>query len=186
MVHRWNSVGFNYRNEPIVKECEILGQAGVPYITVNQTMGKVTMEDAAGAQTKGRCGANWWLEHGRKLLQKETLRNRDFHAHFGVSPFIVDIVWGSLCERGGLPKGLQHQHLLWALCWLKVYATDSVMLSILNLKSEKTFKKYRDMAMEALYELENVSRRQSFSSKICKLRCRYLTNPPRILITSTD
>ena len=88
-----------------------------------------------------------------KVLQKDRMRSRDFQAHFGVSPFIVSIVWSSLCDRGGLPKGMLHQHLLWALCWLKVYA----MLSILNLKSEKTFKKYRDKALDALYELENVS-----------------------------
>ena len=104
------------------------------------------------------CTAEWWLELAGKILNKESMRNRDFQAHFGVSPFIVSVVWYSLCRRGGLPKGLLHKHLLWALCWLKVYATDSVMLSILNLKSEKTFKKYRDMAMDALYELENVSR----------------------------
>ena len=106
---------------------------------------------------KGLCPASWWLEIGGKLLHRESLRNRDFNSHFGVSPFVASVAWEKLCERGNLPIGLQHQHLLWALCWLKIYATDSVMLSILNLKSEKTFKKYRDKALNALYELENVS-----------------------------
>ena len=111
-------------------------------------------------QPASHCSATWWLEYARKVLQRDCLRNRDFIAHFGVSPFIASVVWCELCERGGVPAAMQHKHLLWALCWLKVYATDTVMLSILNLKSEKTFKKYRDMALEDLYKLENVSQQR--------------------------
>ena len=43
------------------------------------------------------CTAEWWLELAGKILNKKSMRNRDFQAHFGVSPFIVSVVWYSLC-----------------------------------------------------------------------------------------
>jgi hypothetical protein len=93
------------------------------------------------------------------MLMRHSFNSRDFLAHFGVSAYICSVAWGLMREGGLLTHGEQCCHLLWALCWLKVYATDTVMLSILNLNSIKTYTKWRDMVLDDLYNLDLVRRR---------------------------
>lgn len=60
-----------------------------------------------------------------------------FRAHFGTSPGVCALCW-SLIELK-LPRNYLYTHLLWALLFLKVYATESV-LSSKCCCDEKTFR----------------------------------------------
>jgi hypothetical protein len=100
--------------------------------------------------------AERFLCTAKTVLKRDRLGVRDFKAHFGVSPNVAAITWRKLRESGDLVVQCKAWHLLWALCWLKVYASDTVMLSILNLKSEKTYTKWRDYVLDRIYDLEVV------------------------------
>jgi len=67
------------------------------------------------------------------------VERRRFRAIFGVSPLVCSIVWnkldGSVCRRAR-PK-----HLLWALLFLKVYASEHNNRVLVN-ADEKSFRKW--------------------------------------------
>ena len=84
----------------------------------------------------------------------EATRSRQFRAHFGVSPLVRSIVWSMVLES--LPHGAQPIHLLWALLFLKVYATEHVRKSMTG-ANEKTFRKWSWAILEATANLGVVS-----------------------------
>jgi hypothetical protein len=59
----------------------------------------------------------------------ESRRFRDF---FGTSSAITMILWNLLDEHGLLPHKGKIKHLLWALYFMKVYATESATCSVLG------------------------------------------------------
>jgi hypothetical protein len=63
---------------------------------------------------------------------------RDFWALFGISATICSFVW-NLCH---FPRGTKPKHHLWALLFLKVYGTESALISIVGGPTQKTFKKW--------------------------------------------
>ena len=75
---------------------------------------------------------------------------RRFMAMFGVSPFIVCLLWNLLDPRShhAFPSNVALKHLLWALCFLKTYTTDKVLQLLLREPSgdggpnEKTLRKW--------------------------------------------
>ena len=59
----------------------------------------------------------------------ESRRFRDF---FGTSSAVAMILWNLLAEHGLLPHNGKIKHLLWALYFMKVYATESATCSVLG------------------------------------------------------
>jgi len=82
-----------------------------------------------------------------------------FKAHFGVSIFVVHVVWERLLVEDLLPTrhgGARPIHLLWALLFLKVYSTENV-LSTMAQTTRKTFREWVWAMLEALSNMDVVS-----------------------------
>ena len=86
---------------------------------------------------------------GSRLLQ-----NRQFISFFGVSSNVCEKLWTLLLPKA--PEELLPIHLLYGLLMLKTYATESVCCSIAGV-SEKTFRKWAWITIEALSNLKVVS-----------------------------
>lgn len=66
-------------------------------------------------------------------------RNRDFTSLFGVSANVCSVVW-NICN---FPSGTKPIHLLWAFLFLKVYATEPILIAIVGSgPNRKTFRKW--------------------------------------------
>jgi hypothetical protein len=77
---------------------------------------------------------------------------RQFRSHFGTSPGTCAICWNYIEHI--LPKKMVYTHLLWALLFLKVYATESVLAS----KCDCDVKTYREkvwIVVRAIYSVRN-------------------------------
>ena len=64
--------------------------------------------------------------------------DRDFRGLFGISANVCSVAW-NLCD---FPSGTKPKHLLWALLFLKVYGTETVLISIVGGPTRKTFRKW--------------------------------------------
>ena len=67
---------------------------------------------------------------------KETDKRR-FRASYGVSPEVCTQVWQMIYHS--LPMLLTFDHLLWALLFMKIYATESVLAGSVGV-DEKTYR----------------------------------------------
>ena len=45
----------------------------------------------------------------------------DFHAHFGCSPDVCEVLWRLLEPRENVDPGAEPEHLLWMLGFMKIY-----------------------------------------------------------------
>ena len=61
---------------------------------------------------------------------------RRFKANYGVSPLVCAQVWMLICHC--LPAYCKIDHLLWALLFMKIYSTESVLVGIAQV-DKKTF-----------------------------------------------
>jgi hypothetical protein len=79
------------------------------------------------------------MKHGQN--NSAIIGNRRYRGLFGTSPTICSIIWRILTERNAHPIGGRPVHLLYALLFLKTYATAEIFRSITD-KDEKTFRKW--------------------------------------------
>ena len=79
---------------------------------------------------------------------------RRFRSFFGTSPHVCAILWGQL--QSNIPEQGRPEHMLWALLLLKVYGTEDVVSSIVQV-SRKTFRKWSWKFISAISYLANVS-----------------------------
>lgn len=93
--------------------------------------------------------------HSSKLNRgsRETTLNR-FRALFGVTPLTCAIIWNRL--RTVIPEGGSPNHLLWALLFMKIYATEHVNRSLTG-ADEKTLRKWIWTFVELISNLSVVS-----------------------------
>ena len=84
---------------------------------------------------------------------------RSFAANFGVSSDVCAVAWETLYTKGNISASAHPKHLLWALHFLKTYATENASRAILK-ADECTIRKWRWHFVELLAELKTVSRRQ--------------------------
>lgn len=92
---------------------------------------------------------------------------RRFVALFGVSSSSATILWNRLgnCPiNGGAPK-----HLLWALMFVKIYATENVNATLLK-TDEKTFRKWTWVFLKMLSDIKVVSNLNIFYFKFLYVR----------------
>jgi hypothetical protein len=69
---------------------------------------------------------------------KTTPEARDFVAHFGVTPEVINDIWHA---GDFVDEQLEPKHLLWACLLLRVYASESVLAGMVGV-TRKTFRKY--------------------------------------------
>ena len=75
---------------------------------------------------------------------------RRFLSHYGVSPQIVSILWDSILLN--LPPKCCSIHLLWCLLFLKVYASEAILSSIVG-TNEKKYREHVWPVMRAIAAL---------------------------------
>lgn len=104
------------------------------------------------------------MHHASKMLKRASelsaaVAGRRFRALIGVSPAVCATVWSML--RASLPPKASPAHLLWALLFLKVYATEHTS-SIIAGADEKTFRKWSWAFAQLISNLRVVSRLNFF------------------------
>jgi hypothetical protein len=87
-------------------------------------------------------------------LSRRTAERR-FKSAFGVSSYVCHALWNMLVDQS-LPKSATPIHLLWTLCFMKLYTAESVLASLCGC-DEKTLRKWVWTMVEQLAKLELVS-----------------------------
>jgi hypothetical protein len=82
--------------------------------------------------------------------------SRIFKASFGISPYICAGIWNAFVDTQSLPQGAEPKHMLWALLFLKVYASENVLCTICAC-DEKTFRKWVWMMLDEMAKFDVVS-----------------------------
>lgn len=84
---------------------------------------------------------NLFFDLGKKIIKHESRSGlvglRRFKSFFGVSPTICGTAWRLIQDN--LPNNYEKIHLLWALMFLKNYATETINHALANC-DEKTFR----------------------------------------------
>ena len=88
---------------------------------------------------------------GRNAVAMATAERR-FQAFYGTYPFIAAILWYELAVAHPWTQrqnGCQPEHLLWALLFLKTYATENLLSAVIG-TDEKTYRKWVWFILEGL------------------------------------
>lgn len=112
----------------------------------------------------GSIKPNVFLFYGMKIAcvsqDKRTFTNqRDkekcFIEMFGISADVVCDVWTRiiLLRKEHIPKGAEPKHLLWALLFMKVYATERILCSLAGGVDKDTFRKWRNIFIDEIARL---------------------------------
>ena len=95
---------------------------------------------------------------GNTIAQRKSGRfsasDRMFCSLFGCTAKVCSSLWNQL--NGVHPENSRYEYLMYALLFLKVYATEHVNSALTGV-SEKTFRKWSWKYVELLSGLENVS-----------------------------
>jgi len=113
------------------------------------------MEDEIDQEVFRRIGNEITGRRQREGLAKCTEKRR-FHAFFGTTPFICSLLWALIQPRTCMPRGYEPKHLMWALLFLKVYATEPVHRRLAGCPDEKTFRKWAWYFIHGIARLENI------------------------------
>ena len=93
---------------------------------------------------------------GRKPPGSEKIWNRRVVANFGAPVVVIAKLWELITNNlEKRPSGMKYDHLLWTMHKLKVYSSESVMVSIVNSPDEKTFRKWTDFFIQELFNLKD-------------------------------
>ena len=98
------------------------------------------------------CYADEFLEFGDSIINRahsgkgsRGISNIRYLRHFGIDQFLTAEVWDTIFVKRSTKISttlrIQPYHLLWALLFLKIYATESVLATMTG-SDEKTFRKY--------------------------------------------
>ena len=114
-------------------------------------------------------------EHIRGLERpsnESIVTRRRMKSFFGVSEVVIAQLWQLLLTSVVLPDALKEIHLLWTLCFLKVYASESVLAGIWRC-DEKTLRKWVWTLIPLISEINLVSTH----SKLSIVASFFLTSP---------
>jgi hypothetical protein len=93
--------------------------------------------------------------NGHKRGINET-EDRRFRELFGCGPLVALALWVRIVENElAPPKGII-RHMLWALLFLKTYATETILCQMVGVKDKKTFRKWSWKFVEAISMLEPI------------------------------
>ena len=98
------------------------------------------------------------IRRGRKTYRSDetfsTITSRRyFLSYFGTTPWVCSFLWAMLKPFETMPRGVKPCHLLWALMFMKVYATETVHAGIARC-DEKTFRKWSWLFVKGISQLE--------------------------------
>lgn len=94
--------------------------------------------------------------HGRpKADMKKTVFDKKFRSFFGVTAFMMDIIWSKL-EKDRLLFGAGPKHLLWTFMFLKIYVPQIVLAHIAQC-DRKTFSFWTRKLVHSMAKLDVVS-----------------------------
>lgn len=120
----------------------------------------IVVQAASAMETEGDdfVSAQHFVVLGAQLLQRAPSLSavddhRRFRALFGASPRVCFLLWSLLC--GLCPPQGKPVHMLWALMFLKVYATEHVHAALAGV-DEKTFRKWQWKFVKLLASLKLV------------------------------
>jgi hypothetical protein len=88
--------------------------------------------------------------------KKKTTLNRKFRRFFGLSPRVTARVWNTLIVQEKVPEGGRVVHLLWTLCFLKLYDSETVLSTIFGV-CEKTYRKWVWKFLKRIHTIKLVS-----------------------------
>jgi hypothetical protein len=98
-------------------------------------------------------------ELGREIMNVRAHRQRSrdredrrFKAFFGVKPARAYETWSLLIGHRCLPPNAKPEYLLWALLFLKIYATEAVLSGLIG-HDENTIRKWVWWLVKALAKL---------------------------------
>lgn len=111
--------------------------------------------------------ADIFLTCGCHMMRKapglsQVIEKRRFNALFGASPEVCQHLWSRI--GSDIPPGASPKHLLWALMFLKIYASEHVH-RLISGADEKTFRKWTWEFVNLIANLPVVSN-HTFSSAI--------------------
>jgi hypothetical protein len=101
-----------------------------------------------------------FLALAQTITKKSPIKARQkalhrFVAVFGSKPSLVSVLW-TLLEAKTLPRGFRPIHLLWTLCFVKLYSSQATLSSLCGC-DEKTFRKWVWLGLETISDLELAS-----------------------------
>ena len=109
---------------------------------------------------QGRMGPAIFLELGLEMASRSHQRARSeegklrhFLDHFGTAPEIASSLWTRINILSVLPRNVRAEHLLWALLWMKVYGTESVLTGIAGGVDKDTFRKWAFIFVDEIAKL---------------------------------
>ena len=97
------------------------------------------------------------MRRRKKEGASNVIFERRFRSFFGTSPHVCVQLWDLLNpfeEMAPDNPGLQVEHLLWALLFLKLYAEESVHCGLVGGVDKKTFRKWSWLFIEYISFLE--------------------------------
>jgi len=74
-----------------------------------------------------------------------------FRSYYGCSPGVCSVLWDRICAL--CPRGYSFKHLLWALMFLKVYGTESVLVGKIGV-DEDTYRDHMWPVVRAIASLK--------------------------------
>jgi hypothetical protein len=92
---------------------------------------------------------------GITRYRKKTCFNHKFRAFFGFGPKVTARIWNTLTAQELVPEGGRVVHLLWTLCFLKLYDTEAVLSTIFDV-CEKTYRKWVWKFLKKIYLIDLV------------------------------
>ena len=93
---------------------------------------------------------------GAEDLTREATIKRHWRANFGASPVVCSNMWELIdpTNNANLPSNAQVQHLLWALCLLKLYKAEEAYRKMTNGVDATTFRKWSWLFVDEIAFLE--------------------------------
>ena len=89
----------------------------------------------------------------RRPAVSRSTSHRRFVSLFGISSRIVSALWRLLERQATLPRGFTPAHLLWTLCFVKVYATEAITAALFGC-DEKTLRKWIWIGLKQLADID--------------------------------
>jgi len=96
-----------------------------------------------------------FVRYGKQIMKTDcnVTLSRKFRSFFGVSPLVCSIAFNKISEDDDFPEQSKPYHFLWALMFLKIYSTESILAGIAGC-TEKTFRKWSWKMLDLLQRLE--------------------------------
>ena len=89
------------------------------------------------------------------------IRPRFFLSLFGVSSNVVSQLWNLIENQGSHPKGFSPTHLLWTMCFIKVYGREETLSTLFGC-DEKTMRKWVWIGLSIISDIDSL---------VCSILC---------------